>query len=130
MPVMLLCRVQLNLYWPGWVGAVKVADWPCDRSSVLKLVPSSADTLWAAPSWLVTLTVTPGLTVSGAPNWKSLMMISAAAAPPPPPPPPAVVLAGGGLSDEPLPEEQAATVRAASSAATARRRSLIMLGYT
>jgi hypothetical protein len=132
MPVMLACRVQLNLYVPALLGAVNVAESPLERSGVLKL-PSSAVTLWAAESEFVTLTVSPAFTVTGAPNLKFWIVIVAAAVPPPPPLAAAEDGAGAGAWEgvfELLFEEQAATARAANSAATANRRSLVMLRYT
>lgn len=125
-PDMLACSVQLNLYVPGLLGAVMVADSPFCRSAVLKLEPSSEVTLWATESSLVTLIVSPAFTVSGLPKLKFLMVIVAEAAPPPPPP----VVVDEGPPDEPLLEEQAATASAASNAAAPSRRSLIMLRYT
>ena len=147
MPCICACTVQLNLYVPGWVGAVNVALSPWLSSGVRKSPWSSEATSWAATSMLVTLIMAPGRTVNGAPNAKSLMLIVPLAAAAPPPlssalvaSPPAGALVGAaalvvatpgpGEPEEPVPDEQAAMAIATAAAAPASRRSRVMPAST
>lgn len=116
-------------------GAVKVLDRPGAMSPVLNF-PSMAVTVWATWSWLVTVTVAPGATVTAlGEKEKSLMVMASAVAPPVGEPPvvvdpaamPVVVVTappaeeGGGEEDEAVlpPDEQAARLSPVATRTTA-----------
>ena len=68
------CTLQLNLYVPGLVGAVKVVFSPWPSSAVLRRAVSETTSCWAVSSFSTSIRA-PGATVSGAPYLKSLILM-------------------------------------------------------
>src|SRR6266849_5212747 len=108
--------LQWKAYDPAFIGATNVFDDPAVISPVSNDL-SSAATVWVVESEFLTVTIAPALTLTGAPNWKFLIvMVSDAPALVP------VELVADLLLELQAAAPNAATITRANEHATRRRR--------